>query len=173
MVCCHSCHLVSVNQSGGVPELCHITGHIVWVRLQNDTLNFLPFLTLNFKSSWWNSGHWLDTLTFWFVVTVKLVNQDTCKIISTLIDQGTYEWSQGVQVILYPLNWDSCFIHCPSAIHQVMPQLLYYLRLDSIEGVSIDWGTLSVYTCGNSCASTPTDVAYQQEFLWKQDPSVY
>ena len=52
-----------------------------------------------------------------------------------------------------------------------MPQLLYYLKLDSTTGPSIDWGTLVVYTCEQSCTSK-TDNVYQPEFLWKQDPSI-
>ena len=42
----------------------------------------------------------------------------------------------------------------------------HYLQMDSL-GESIDWGTLAVYTCANSCDST--DTAYHQEFIWKQD----
>ena len=54
-----------------------------------------------------------------------------------------------------------------------MPQLLYYLKLDSTEGASIDWGTLAVYSCEKSCTSGSTGAAYQPEFVWKQDPSMY
>lgn len=48
---------------------------------------------------------------------------------------------------------------------QVMPQLLNFLKLDSL-GVSLDWGTLCVYTCKESCA---IGNSYSEEFLWKQD----
>ena len=46
-----------------------------------------------------------------------------------------------------------------------MPQLLNHLKADSVDA-SIDWGTLAVYTCVNSCGDGPS---YQPEFLWKQD----
>ncbi|KAK3090406.1 hypothetical protein FSP39_011610 [Pinctada imbricata] len=48
---------------------------------------------------------------------------------------------------------------------QVMPQLLNFLKVDSLEK-SIDWGTLCVYTCKDSC-----DIGsrYSKEFVWKQD----
>uniref|UniRef100_A0A2L2Y6Z8 Programmed cell death protein 2 n=1 Tax=Parasteatoda tepidariorum TaxID=114398 RepID=A0A2L2Y6Z8_PARTP len=49
---------------------------------------------------------------------------------------------------------------------QVMPQLLNYLSLDSVQE-SIDWGTLIIYTCSASC-SAGVDT-YVKEFLWKQD----
>lgn len=46
-----------------------------------------------------------------------------------------------------------------------MPQLLNYLGLDSSES-SLDWGTLAVFTCKNSCSG---DSDYKEEYLWKQD----
>ena len=49
---------------------------------------------------------------------------------------------------------------------QVMPQLLYFLKLDTVSSPSIDWGTLLVYTCSNGCN---TKSGYVEEFLWKQD----
>lgn len=48
---------------------------------------------------------------------------------------------------------------------QVLPQLLNYLGLEETS-TSIDWGTLAVYTCKQSCSSGPH---YREEFLWKQD----
>ncbi|KAM3624970.1 uncharacterized protein V6R79_004531 [Siganus canaliculatus] len=48
---------------------------------------------------------------------------------------------------------------------QVMPQLLNSLCVDST-GASIDWGTLAVYTCSDSCSH---DDQYCPEFIWKQD----
>ncbi|XP_023677343.1 programmed cell death protein 2 [Paramormyrops kingsleyae] len=48
---------------------------------------------------------------------------------------------------------------------QVMPQLLNHLHVDS-PGDSIDWGTLLVYTCEDSCDHGNK---YSPEFLWKQD----
>ncbi|XP_043942064.1 programmed cell death protein 2 isoform X4 [Protopterus annectens] len=50
---------------------------------------------------------------------------------------------------------------------QVMPQLLNHLNVDTLD-TSIDWGTLAVYTCAESC---DTDNKYVPEFLWKQDYS--
>ncbi|XP_078086553.1 programmed cell death protein 2 isoform X2 [Mustelus asterias] len=48
---------------------------------------------------------------------------------------------------------------------QVMPQLLNHLKVDSL-GESLDWGTLSLYTCQQSCDHGNE---YSVEFLWKQD----
>ncbi|KAL3868880.1 hypothetical protein ACJMK2_041636 [Sinanodonta woodiana] len=50
---------------------------------------------------------------------------------------------------------------------QVMPQLLIHLNVDSL-GDSIDWGTLCVFTCADSC-----DIGnnYHEEFVYKQDVS--
>ena len=49
---------------------------------------------------------------------------------------------------------------------QIMPQLLYYLKLDTVSEPSIDWGTLLVFTCTASCDLGP---GYHEEILWKQD----
>ncbi|KFR11326.1 Programmed cell death protein 2, partial [Opisthocomus hoazin] len=48
---------------------------------------------------------------------------------------------------------------------QIMPQLLNHLQVDSL-GESIDWGTLVVYTCADSCGEGSE---YLEEFIWKQD----
>ncbi|GFS25455.1 programmed cell death protein 2 [Elysia marginata] len=48
---------------------------------------------------------------------------------------------------------------------QIMPQLLNFLGLDRL-GDSLDWGTLCIYTCKESC---PIGNNYVEEFLWKQD----
>ena len=45
-----------------------------------------------------------------------------------------------------------------------MPQLLNHLQVDSLEE-SVDWGTLVVYTCAQSCGDGSS---YQTEFIWKQ-----
>ena len=50
---------------------------------------------------------------------------------------------------------------------QIMPQLLVSLKMDSLNESSIDWGTLAVYTCKNSCDATGP--AYKKEFLWRQN----
>ncbi|KFV44093.1 Programmed cell death protein 2, partial [Gavia stellata] len=48
---------------------------------------------------------------------------------------------------------------------QIMPQLLNHLQVDSL-GESVDWGTLVVYTCADSCGEGNE---YLEEFIWKQD----
>lgn len=54
---------------------------------------------------------------------------------------------------------------------QILPQLLCHLGLgtDGSNNDNIDWGTLVVYTCKDSC-SLP-DKSYYTEFIWKQDYS--
>ena len=54
---------------------------------------------------------------------------------------------------------------------QVMPQALNHLALDKDIGQeSLDWGTLAVYTCKDSC--NPVDSpAYKNEFIWRQPMS--
>lgn len=49
---------------------------------------------------------------------------------------------------------------------QVMPQLLNSLNVDSGPDPGIDWGTLAVYSCANSCDHSS---AYCPEVIWKQD----
>ncbi|XP_062375378.1 programmed cell death protein 2 [Sardina pilchardus] len=51
---------------------------------------------------------------------------------------------------------------------QIMPQLLINLKVDSTDA-SIDWGTLLVYTCADSCQQGNK---YVPEFIWKQDFSM-
>lgn len=46
---------------------------------------------------------------------------------------------------------------------QILPQLLYQLHENTL-----DWGTLVVYTCTNSCDDGPD---YKKEFIFKQDIS--
>ena len=66
---------------------------------------------------------------------------------------------------------------------QIMPQMLYYLKVDkNTENVAVsmnvDWGTIDVYTCTNSCDAIPdtaesTDASksrYYQEFVYIQKP---
>lgn len=50
---------------------------------------------------------------------------------------------------------------------QVMPQLLVHLKVDST-GKSIDWGTVLVYSCPDSCEQSK---AYIEEVAYKQDYS--
>lgn len=47
-----------------------------------------------------------------------------------------------------------------------MPQMLNHLQMDTVGEQGVDWGTLAVYTCKNSCSQGPS---YKKEFLWKQD----
>jgi pre-rRNA-processing protein TSR4 len=59
--------------------------------------------------------------------------------------------------------------HCGGARvfeFQILPQLLYYLELeDEIQGKSIDWGTLVVYSCERSCGSGVDAEGYIKEFV--------
>ena len=48
---------------------------------------------------------------------------------------------------------------------QVQPQLLHYLGMtEQFQKQSVDWGTVSVYSCSSSCSS---DTAVE-EFVWRQ-----
>jgi len=47
---------------------------------------------------------------------------------------------------------------------QIMPQLLNYLSIDTSSD-SMDWGTLAVYSCPDSC---PLDEGMREEFVWMQ-----
>ncbi|KAF0288279.1 Programmed cell death protein 2 [Amphibalanus amphitrite] len=50
---------------------------------------------------------------------------------------------------------------------QILPQLLNHLDLDEM-GDSVDWGTLAVYTCSESCEAADPERPYREEFVWKQ-----
>eukprot|EP01116_Phalansterium_solitarium_P000559 TRINITY_DN10383_c0_g1_i1.p2 TRINITY_DN10383_c0_g1~~TRINITY_DN10383_c0_g1_i1.p2 ORF type:complete len:411 (-),score=113.88 TRINITY_DN10383_c0_g1_i1:160-1392(-) len=58
---------------------------------------------------------------------------------------------------------------------QLMPQLLYELKVDNVQAKSIDWGVLAVYTCAKGCDPLRRDGAkphcggYTEEFLWRQN----
>lgn len=52
-----------------------------------------------------------------------------------------------------------------SSSPQVMPQLLNYLKADTL-GRSVDWGVVAVFTCAESCR---LGIGYTEEFVWKQD----
>ncbi|KAG0478541.1 hypothetical protein HPP92_013260 [Vanilla planifolia] len=47
---------------------------------------------------------------------------------------------------------------------QIMPQLLYYFGVKN-DPDSLDWGTIVVYTCLDSC---DTGLSYKEEFAWVQ-----
>ncbi|XP_073729336.1 programmed cell death protein 2 [Misgurnus anguillicaudatus] len=51
---------------------------------------------------------------------------------------------------------------------QIMPQLLNHLKVDRTDA-SIDWGTVAIYTCMDSCDQ---GTKYSAEFIWKQDFAV-
>ena len=46
-----------------------------------------------------------------------------------------------------------------------MPQLLNYLKVDSLHEPSIDWGTLAIFTCKKGCNDGDP---YHKEFVLKQ-----
>lgn len=51
---------------------------------------------------------------------------------------------------------------------QVLPQALHFLSVDGWDGprmCSMDWGTLVIYTCSDSCT---VDMGYANEFVWFQ-----
>ncbi|KAL2897021.1 Programmed cell death protein 2 [Bienertia sinuspersici] len=47
---------------------------------------------------------------------------------------------------------------------QILPQLLYYFHVKNDDN-SLDWATIVVYTCANSCEGSPP---YKEEFAWVQ-----
>ena len=51
---------------------------------------------------------------------------------------------------------------------KILPQLLYYLDVEKNTGEdSIDWGTLIVYSCENSCSLVENEIV-KEEYLWRQ-----
>ncbi|KAJ1720128.1 hypothetical protein LPJ53_005203 [Coemansia erecta] len=53
---------------------------------------------------------------------------------------------------------------------QVMPQMLNHLALDAADALSVDWGTLLVYTCARSCDVAAEHCAgYAREVVWRQN----
>lgn len=57
--------------------------------------------------------------------------------------------------------------HCGGARNfefQILPQLLYYFSVKN-EADSLDWATIVVYTCADSCEGNPS---YKEEFAWVQ-----
>ena len=58
---------------------------------------------------------------------------------------------------------------------QVMPQLLYYLKLDVLSEATVDWGTVLVYSCTASCLAHNAGTAARctTELVWKQDFSTH
>ncbi|RZF36040.1 hypothetical protein LSTR_LSTR005856 [Laodelphax striatellus] len=56
---------------------------------------------------------------------------------------------------------------------QIMPQLLCYLKADTIPGCEpLDWGTVAIFTCESSCGNEQSENAYREEFAMKQDFTV-
>lgn len=61
---------------------------------------------------------------------------------------------------------------------QVLPQLLYYLKIDPVSDDALDWGTICVYTCKASCGEPTTGYVEEHVHLQvaqelKSDPSLY
>jgi len=50
---------------------------------------------------------------------------------------------------------------------QILPQLLYKLNVGCCVD-AVDWGTLLIYTCENSCSCE--EFGYLEEFIWRQPP---
>ena len=50
---------------------------------------------------------------------------------------------------------------------QIMPQILNLLNLNHLDENVLDFGTLIVYSCFNSCQ--PKELDYIEECIWKQD----
>nr|CAD7595515.1 unnamed protein product [Timema genevievae] len=70
-------------------------------------------------------------------------------------------WVSGAHVMEVP--------PCPNCgAPRVLSTLLNHLGLDTVEK-SIDWGTLLVYTCEDSCDDGPI---YKEEFIYKQDIAI-
>lgn len=58
-------------------------------------------------------------------------------------------------------------VHCGGALtfeFQILPQLLYYFGVKN-DVDSLDWATIAVYSCADSCEG---NVAYKEEFAWVQ-----
>ncbi len=66
--------------------------------------------------------------------------------------------------VINGIRWMHCTVWCP-CLFQIMPQLLNHLKVDTTDA-SIDWGTVAIYTCADSCDQ---DTKYSAEFIWKQD----
>uniref|UniRef100_A0A5S6QRM1 MYND-type domain-containing protein n=1 Tax=Trichuris muris TaxID=70415 RepID=A0A5S6QRM1_TRIMR len=50
---------------------------------------------------------------------------------------------------------------------QIMPHLLTYMGLDTVEALGVDWATICVYTCSANCDGAR--LRYLKEYTWKQD----
>jgi hypothetical protein len=55
---------------------------------------------------------------------------------------------------------------------QVMPPLLYMLRpfLDNAMRIKLDYGTVAVFSCPNSCLPDGSLDGWAEEFAYLQDP---
>ena len=52
-----------------------------------------------------------------------------------------------------------------------MPHLLSHLNVDvSVEGPTIDWGTVAIFTCSQDCSADNLQLtsAYIDEVAWRQ-----
>ena len=54
-----------------------------------------------------------------------------------------------------------------------MPQILNFLGIDASDPGALDFGTIAVYSCSNSCALFPDRerCAYAEEFVYVQQPA--
>jgi hypothetical protein len=54
-----------------------------------------------------------------------------------------------------------------------MPQILNFLGIDASDAAGLDFGTVAVYSCSNSCALLPDGerCAYAEEFVFVQPPA--
>ncbi|KFD52815.1 hypothetical protein M513_06306 [Trichuris suis] len=50
---------------------------------------------------------------------------------------------------------------------QIMPHLLTYMDLDTVDEFGVDWATVCIYTCSASCDGASQ--RYLKEYSWKQD----
>lgn len=65
-----------------------------------------------------------------------------------------------------PTDIPACACGAPREFEfQIMPQLLFFLKVDSKAKDALDWGTLVVYTCKESCGDGSK---YAQEVVWVQ-----
>jgi len=62
-------------------------------------------------------------------------------------------------------KFDSSIDYFITCLFQILPHLLSYMNVDSV-GASLDWGTLCIYACSNSCEIENT---YKREYIFKQD----
>lgn len=87
--------------------------------------------------------------------------------LATVLNDNMFLCAMCISCVCRLLMGKTCQVHVIIifVFLKVMPQLLNSLSVDST-GASIDWGTLVVYACSDSCNH---DDKYRPEFIWKQD----